>query len=214
MATIAPPVRPVDDPAGTPVPPGRLTEEQFLAWCPEDARAEWVDGDVIIMSPCSYHHVNIVGFLGALLREFAERRELGVVLGPEFAVRLTGPDRRRVPDLLFVARDRTGLLRPTHLEGPPDLAVEVVSPDSVARDWREKFLDYQAAGVREYWIVDPLSQRVELNVLEESAYRQVEPREGRLDSRALPGFFLRPDWLWQDPLPKLRAVAAELGLAG
>ena len=80
------------------------------------------------------------------------------------------------PDLLFVSNARSGQLRKNHLEGPPDMLVEIVSPESVDRDWNEKPAEYEAAGVPEYWIVDPMTQRAEVYVL--SATGKVRSRAG------------------------------------
>ena len=49
-------------------PEGKLSEEQFLAWCDEDVKAEWVDGQVIMMSPANVQHVNLTSFLISLMR--------------------------------------------------------------------------------------------------------------------------------------------------
>src|SRR5437879_3801157 len=90
-----------------PAPPSRcMTEEEFVAWCDEDTRAEWVDGEVVVRSPASARHSDIVGFLCVVLRCFSAARDLGRILGPEFAVRLPAQRRRRLPDLLFVSRER------------------------------------------------------------------------------------------------------------
>ena len=107
--------------------------------------------------------------------------------------------------------DRIG---PTYLTGAIDLAIEIVSPDSQERDYREKFLDYQSVGVREYWIIDPLSQNVELSSLEEGTgeFRPIALTDGRFSSVVLPGFFLRPDWLWSDPRPTVNDVLRQLGV--
>ncbi len=187
-----------------------MTEDEFVAWCDEDVRAEYVDGEVIVHSPASTRHSRLTWFLGRLLHLFVEHHELGEVLGPELQVRLR-PNLRRVPDLLFVSTDRLSMVRETYVDGPPDLAVEIVSPDSVARDWREKFLEYQAAGVREYWVVDPDHRRAEFYALDdEGAYQLLPVEEGVVRSGAVPGFWLRPDWLWKDPLPGVLDLAREL----
>ena len=94
-----------------------------------------------------------------------------------------------MPDIWFLTESRRHLLRESHIEGPPDLMIEIVSPDSQSRDWREKYLEYQAAGVREYWMIDPMSRHVEAYTLEasppseasaakEDQYRRLEEREG------------------------------------
>ena len=145
-------------------PGGKLTEAEFVAWCDEDTRAEWVDGEVIMMSPANIEHLLLESWLHAVLRQFTEWHGLGIVLD-NAQVRLANQARRRVPDLVFLCKDRLDLLKHAHIEGAPDLIVEIVSPDSQSRDWREKYLDYQAAGVREYWVIDPMSQHAEVYAL-------------------------------------------------
>lgn len=200
---------------GQRLPDQPITEEAFVAWCDEDTRAEWVDGKIIMMSPASRDHIDLNGWLCSLLRIFVEQRDLGVVCGPEFQVRLGAQRRRRVPDLLFVAKDRTGIVQAGHVEGAPDLVVEIVSPDSVSRDWREKYLEYEAAGVREYWVLDPLAERVEAYSLSEAnGYVRIEETKGVVASVVVPGFYLRSAWLWGEQLPKVLDTLRELGING
>ncbi|MEK7311493.1 MAG: Uma2 family endonuclease [Chloroflexota bacterium] len=203
-------------PAEAYVPPPsrlRMTEEEFVEWCDEDTKAEWVDGEVIVHSPASFRHVDLTGFLNAVMRSFALHYDLGVVCGPEFQIRFGSPRRRRVPDILFVAKDRRDLIKSTHLEGAPDLVIEIVSQDSISRDWREKYWEYESAGVREYWIVDPKAERVEAYVLgEDKRYTQIEEKDGAIRSVILPGFYLKTEWLWPDPMPNPLMVAKELGV--
>lgn len=187
-----------------------ITEEQYMAWCGKDTRAEWVDGKVIIMSPVSTVHSRLMRFLLSLLNDFAQERGLGEALGPELSVRINSK-RRRLPDVLFIAKERADLLFENHFEGAPDLIIEVVSEDSVDRDWRVKYLEYEAAGVEEYWVIDPLYQRVEAYALgADKLYESIAPAEGRIASRVVSGFYVRPEWLWQQPLPKIPTVLSEL----
>jgi Uma2 family endonuclease len=196
-------------------PTGPMTEEEFVAWCDEDVKAEWVDGEVILMSPSSSRHVRIVTWLSRVVGDFVEEHDLGEVFGGELMVRFAALRRRRVPDVMFVAKGRLGLVEKNHFEGAPDLAVEVVSPDSETRDRRDKLRDYARAGVREYWIIDPDEEELRVNVLgDRGRYRKVVPREGRVTSTVIAGFYLRPEWLWQSPLPAKRAVLRELGVGG
>jgi Uma2 family endonuclease len=197
-----------------PVPPTSavMTEEEFEAWCDEDVKAEYVDGEVIVHSPLSTRHSDAVWFVGYLLKTIVQQHDLGRVLGPEVQVRLR-PGLRRVPDLLFVAKARADRIQPTLIEGAPDLIVEIVSPDSVERDWREKYLEYQTAGVGEYWVVDLEYQRVAVYWLDEQGrYQAASVEEGVYRSQVLPGFWLRAEWLWQEPLPNELDVAREMGL--
>jgi Uma2 family endonuclease len=74
-------------------------------------------------------------------------------------------------------------------------------------------LENETSGVREYWIVDPLSNRVEVNRLgEDGRYSRIDEVEGKIASRVLEGFFLRNDWLWATPRPTVASVLAELGI--
>jgi Uma2 family endonuclease len=189
-----------------------MTEEEFEAWCDEDVKAEYVDGEVIVHSPVSTRHSDMVLFLAGLMRLVVQQHDLGRILGPELQVRLR-PGLRRVPDLLFVAKERADRIQPTLVEGAPDLIVEVVSPDSVERDWREKYWEYQTAGVGEYWVVDLEYQRLAVYRLDEqSRYQAVPAEEGVYRSQVLPGFWLRAGWLWQEPLPNELDMAREMGL--
>jgi hypothetical protein len=67
----------------------------------------------------------------------------------------------REPDVVVVLPAKAHLVRETFVDGPPDLVVEVVSDDSVERDYETKRAEYAAAGIPEYWIVDPRSDLVD-----------------------------------------------------
>lgn len=79
----------------------------------------------------------------------------------------------REPDLLFVAQEHLDRLQETYLDGPANLVVEVVSPESLARDRGAKFVEYEAGGVPEYWLLDPLRRWAEFYCLgEDGRYRR------------------------------------------
>lgn len=193
---------------------GKMSYEKFLAWCNEDTWAEWVDGEVKICSPASYRHQNIRGFLESVLSIYIEEHKLGQVLGAPFQMLLSSVSRGREPDLLFVSQKRLILLKETYLDGPADLVIEIVSPESVGRDRGEKFVEYEAAGVNEYWLIDPQRQQVEFYRLGDDGLYQLVPvgSEGVYRSEALPGFWLRVGWLWQKPLPPVLEVLREIGV--
>ncbi len=198
-------------PAGPDRPDAAVSYEEFLATSDEDTRAEWVDGEVIAMGPASLEHQDLADFLTALLRHFAEARELGMVCSAPFQMK-TGPDLPgREPDILFVARPHLDRLRETHLAGPADLVVEIVSPDSGARDRGEKFYEYERGGVAEYWLLDPIREQAEFYRLGEDGlfHPLAVGDDGVLRSSVLPGCWLRVEWLWQDPLPRLLTVLRE-----
>lgn len=188
-----------------------MTEEQFEAWCTDETRTEFVDGEVIQMGSVSAIHDTLFHLTAGLLGTYLEICPGGRVLGPKFQVRLR-PRLRRVPDLMFVTDGKRDLLTDTYLAGAPDAVFEIVSQESVAQDWRVKFYDYEASGVREYWIIDPAHQVVHLYALVEGRYQKVAETEGRLGSAVIPGFWLKPEWLWQGPVPGVLACLREMGV--
>ena len=191
-------------------PSQKMTYEEFLDWADEDTLAEWVDGEVVMYSPASKQHQLIVGFLEKVLGTFVEQHNLGVVLSAPFQMKL---ERGREPDLLFVASEHLDRLKETYLDGPADLVVEIVSPESVGRDRGEKFYEYARGGVPEYWLIDPQLQCADFYQLQGDRYRRVfSSEEGEYHALALPGFWLRVEWLWQESLPKTLDVVRELGL--
>jgi Uma2 family endonuclease len=199
--------------ADTPIAPRhkrRMTEREFDRWTwPESLRAEWVEGEVIIISPANDDHVEIGHWLETLLGMFVAKHRLGRVAS-DLLVRL--PGRRRLPDILFVTKGGKAQFTRTYLEGAPDLIVEIVSPDSESRDWRDKYLDYQNAGVREYWIIDPASQHVEFYALKRGKYVLIEEKKGVLRSGVVTGFWIRTAWLWKKPGPNVYELAKEIGI--
>jgi Uma2 family endonuclease len=128
---------------------------------------------------------------------------------------LIHPDSRpREPDLVFIAAENLGRLTDKRLNGPADLAIEVLSDESVGRDRDDKFYEYQDGGVREYWIIDPRpgKERVDCYWLTpEGRYQAILPdATGRYHARVLPDFWFHPDWLRQEPLPNPLLVLAEI----
>jgi len=192
--------------------PAIMTEEEFLVFCDEDIKAEYIDGEVILHSPASYKHSQIELFLSTLIKLYVDQHQLGKLWGENFQIRLR-PGLRRVPDLIFVAKDTNVRVTTTEVDGNPDLVVEIVSPDSVARDYREKYFEYEQAGIKEYWIIDSINNRMEIHSLnDQGKYENQKPEKRIFKSKVLPGFWLKSDWLWQEPLPNILAIAKELNI--
>ncbi len=191
----------------------KISYEDFLKQY-TNVHAEWVQGEVIQLMTASDKHQDLVRWLISILSLFVETHNLGWLRPAPFNMQLPHLGRGREPDILFVSRDRLEIVQETHLAEAADLVIEIVSPESVGRDRGEKFVEYEAAGVREYWLVDPDRQQAEFYQLAENGrYRLIPPAdEGRFHSAVLPNFWLQVDWLWQEPLPKVLHVARKLGL--
>lgn len=191
----------------------RMTYEEFLAWADEDVHAEWEDGEVIVFMPPKDRHQDVVTFLVTLLRLFADFFHLGKVRTAPFEMKATPDSPAREPDIFFVAREHRDRLTEDRLVGPADLIVEIISDDSVSRDRSRKFYEYQEAGVREYWIIDPRwgKERADFWVLDERGkYQPIPIDDGIYRSTVIPGFWIRVDWLWAEELPDSLLAFAEI----
>jgi Uma2 family endonuclease len=194
-----------------PLPPTPISFEAFLAWADEDTHAEWVDGEIVLMSPVNLEHQRLLNFLSRLISAFVEAHQLGEVFLAGLAMRLRTRPSGREPDLLFVSNEHSDRLRPTYLDGPADLVIEIVSPDSVERDRITKLAEYEAAGIPEYWLLDPIREEALFHQLGEDGRYHPGPidADGFYHSAVLRGFRLRVAWLWQRPLPTLAEVAPQ-----
>jgi len=197
-------------PAATPQP---MSAEEFLRW-EHLGIAEWVNGEVSIMAVTNEHQ-RIVDFLNRLLGIFVQISGLGIVRSAPYAMRAVPGGNIREPDLTFVATAHLERVRREVLDGPADLVVEVVSEESVARDYDDKFAEYQDAGVQEYWIIDPRPNRRRASFFQRDAHGRLQPAlvdaNNVYRSSVLPGFWLKLEWLWQaDPEPDALAALAEI----
>src|SRR5689334_10429619 len=107
----------------------RMTEDEFVRWSGDEHHGEWVDGEVIVMSPDSVQNLKLTGFLFAVIDGFAESRNLGSTFLQRAQLRFAALRRRREPDVIFVSKHRESIIKTNHFEGAPDLVVEVVSPE-------------------------------------------------------------------------------------
>ena len=200
----------LDQPETIAAPKPKLSYEEFIAQTSDGTWAEWVDGEVLFMTVAN-EHTDIAGFLQSLLRIFAEAHNLGRVFFEPFQMK-TGPNLPgRAPDVFFVANENLVQLKRFFFNGPADLVIEVISTESRSRDRGEKFYEYEAGGVREYWLIDPHRKQAEFYQREDSGFYRASPTNetGIYHSEVLPGLWIKVDWLWQEPLPKLLSILKE-----
>ena len=191
-----------------------MTYEEYQAWSGEDKHTEWVNGKVIQFGPSKTIHQSVNGFLHNLLSAYVELFKLGYIGIAPIEVRVIKISYRE-PDIVFVSKKRMSIVNDDRIEGAPDLIIEIVSKDSVQRDREDKYDEYEAAGVREYWIIDnrPRRQSAEFYRLNaESHYNRIELSNGVFRSEVLPNFWLRTDWLWEKFPNALNALDEIVGL--
>lgn len=184
----------------------RITFDEFCGRVTDGQKADLIDGVIYLASPDNWDNGLFFNWFGTILEGFVSERELGVIVGSRVAFYLdefNSPE----PDLAFVQTSRLKLATKVEFSGPPDVAVEVVSPDSIHRDYKEKRALYEASGVREYWIIDPLRHRVTfLRLGPRGRFRVIRPTSGVYRSAVVNGFWFKPEWFWQLPRPKTLKV--------
>lgn len=203
---------PLYDSEGRKIPPfGKISYEEFLEWADEDDHAEWVDGEIVMPSPANYRHQKIEAWLENVIGTYAKIYDLGETV---LTLQMKLPDGRpgREPDVLFIAKNNLANLRKTYLDGPADLVIEIISPESETRDRQTKFAEYQVGGVLEYWLLDPRQQQADFYQLNNNGQFQVAlpDNQGNYYSPTLPGFWLNVNWLWQNPLPETEDVLMQV----
>ncbi len=192
-------------PAGEIVATG-VPEDEYLARYAAEFH-EWVQGVVIRVSPESLRHALLVKYLSHLLDAYFALNPVGRALSAPFVMRLESAGTFREPDVQVVLHDNPGELTTTAQVGPADICIEVVSPESVARDYGDKFAEYEGAGVREYWIIDPLRQRAVFNRLQGAVYTAALPDEAAIyHTPLLPRLALHVPTLWAEDLPGFFAI--------
>jgi Uma2 family endonuclease len=135
-----------------------MTAQELLEYRHEPYRQELVDGRLLEVEPPGAEHGRVAAVIGALLYAHVEREGLGIAFTSEVGFQLASdPDTVRAPAVAFIARERvpaTGIPR-GYWPGPPDLAVEVVSPNDRRSQVEGKALHWLAARTRAVVVIDP-----------------------------------------------------------
>lgn len=125
---------------------------------PDGQRAELIDGQIFMMAPPSREHQRIAVELSTIINNYIKTNNglCEVDIAP-FAVFLNEDDKTYVEPDISVICDKNRLTD-SGCNGAPDWIIEIVSPSSKRMDYYTKLFKYQDAGVREYWIVDPMKK--------------------------------------------------------
>ena len=152
----------------------RYTYKDYLSW-QGDERWELIDGVPYCMSPApSRLHQDIVRNIMVKFANFLEGKSCKVYDAP-FDVRLSFEEEKEEdvvnvvqPDIVVVCDKKK--LDDRGCKGAPDLVVEVLSPATGKKDMHEKFVLYEKAGVKEYWVIYPKDKTIVVFVLEGEKY--------------------------------------------
>jgi Uma2 family endonuclease len=152
---------------------GRMTAKEFLD-LPEDpnkTRYELVHGEVVVSPSPNVDHGFVSVHLISLLVQHVKRHKLGDVIADIDTY--FGPEDVRRPDIMFFSSQRSHFVGTRHLEGPPDLCVEILSPSNRHVDRGDKFELYRDSGVPFYRIFDPMLKTVEAYRLVDGQYVEI-----------------------------------------
>jgi Uma2 family endonuclease len=161
----------------------------------DEMRLELREGELIVMPPAGIQHGGYASKMDRLIGNFSDQHNLGMTFAAETGFILftdeSGKDTVRAPDVGFVSAARLPEKLPEtgYAPFPPDLAVEVVSPNDSADDVQDKVRDYLRAGVRLIWVFYPRSKTVNVHSATGTTTVGID---GVLDGEdVLPGFTLR-----------------------
>lgn len=183
----------------------RWTVERALAELPREARWEIDAGRLEMHEPPAPYHADATLALGASLGDFVRRHGLGRVIAGDPGFHLAcEPDTLRAPDVAFIGSERLRALGnpKAYPRVPPDLAIEIRSPNDRWAALRRKAEQYLALGVRSVWILDPEGPRLE-QYQPACDVTVMEGRQAVVEDPVLPGFRCRLADLLPDPWPEV-----------
>lgn len=152
---------------------------------PEYPRYELIDGQIVMMAPAAWGHQRISFELGRQLGNYLQGKRC--VAAQDVGVQLDerGWPTAFRPDIVVVCDPAK--IRPQGVIGAPDLIIEILSPSTAGRDKVLKLNRYRQAGVREYWIVDPIHQIVDVLQWESGPATQTYTRDDKINVGILDG---------------------------
>jgi Uma2 family endonuclease len=181
--------------------PARAVTAEELFNSPDPRRRELVRGVPRVSEPPGGVHGRLALKLGGLLDAHVARLGPGTVLVEAGYVLERAPDTVRGPDISFVSAMRLppDRLPEQYISGPPDLAIEILSPGDRWSEIEEKVADYLQAGARRVWLVDPRGRQVIVRYADRPP-KVLTDRDTLDGEEVVPGFALPPAELFP-PLP-------------
>ena len=162
----------------------RYTADHLWETPDDGSRYEVIDGELVVSPPPTWEHQYGSTKLVVFLASHIYRHNLGKIVTAPVGVILDAGSGVQ-PDIVYVSREREGIISHRGVEGPPDLVVEFLSPGTRRLDRGRKKDRYAAAGVPHYWLADPATRTLE-------PYRLVGPAYELLGTFG-PGTTFRPD---------------------
>jgi len=156
---------------------------------PEGAPYELIHGNLVMTPSPTPRHQIIESELVFRLQVHSREHQAGRVIVSPIDVFFSDSNTYQ-PDIIFIARDRLNIIGEKRIEGAPDLVVEVLSPSNAYYDLMPKRDVYESSGVKEYWIVDPMTETIEVFANTKSGFTLLAKARnaGSVASKVLDGF--------------------------
>lgn len=160
----------------------------FYEQISENDKAEFINGQPIFHSPVKRKHSSALDFLQTLLSVYVRINGLGRIYVEKLMIELTRNSFE--PDLCFFTANRDAQFEEEQMLFPaPDFIIEILSRKTEKYDRGVKFEDYEAHGIKEYWIVDPTHKTIEQYLLKNKRYElAVKSTDGYIESKVIKGF--------------------------
>ena len=180
----------------------KFTYEDFLNFPDDGRRHEIIDGDHYVTPSPNTKHQRVVMRLTTEIATYLKHHSIGELFAAPFDVVFSDLDVVE-PDLLYISRERAGILTEKHVRGAPDLVVEILSPGTRKTDEITKRKLYERFDVKEYWVVDPELDTIKVYRSEAGTYARVAELSAEagdvLTTPLLPGFSMAIGELFAAP---------------
>jgi len=188
-----------------------ITLDEFCDLVDEDDDVELIDGVILEKMAAQDPHEDLFRFLLSIMVFYTEKYNLGFIRGSRTLVPIT-PYTGRLPDILFVRKERENIVTQKRLTDAPDLVIEILSPSDRPSETMQRLSNYEQIGVKEFWIIDQPRKKMQAFFLDEATkkFLPLDVKDSILTSNVVKGFWIKIDWLWQKPLPSVLEVFKEI----
>lgn len=176
-----------------------LTYQDYLTFPDGDGiKKEIIEGELFMSPAPSIKHQLILRDLAILLHNYIKQHDLGELFFAPCDVVFSNINVMQ-PDILFISKSNFHILTELNIKGAPDLIVEIVSPSSKDTDRIYKKNVYQKFGVKEYWLVDPNEETVEIWVLKNKNFHLYcrASKDQKIESQLLQGLQIELDLIFK-----------------
>lgn len=161
-----------------------LTYEDYVQLTPPDSSGyQLIQGELVTMTSPNTKHQRIIRLFTKHLEKYLDKNPIGeLFLAPMDVVFQDGEIYQ--PDIFFISNEKKQIIEEAKINGTPDFVIEVLSPSNAYYDLVVKKKVYEKCGVKEYWIVDPMQETLNLFVLVNNKFQekiQIE-KQGKIPS--------------------------------